>query len=361
MAKILISPLSWGLGHASRIVPIAKEFLKRNHVVTFATSGRALIFLHNEFPQCEIIEFNDYPTPFTSTPFFATKFTLYIPTMLKSIQKEKEETNKILTKKNFDLIISDARFGVYSKDIPSFFINHQMKFNTPLFLKPVVPLSELFHTLFHKNFQRIIIPDNPPGETSLLGNLGISKQPYTNKIIYYCGILAGVEKIDIKEEDIDYLITISTPGGQSYLENKILKQAPDIPGKKIILLGRPEEKFEYKLSSDIFIKSYASREEINILMNRSKFIITRGGYTTLMEIAELNKKHTILIPIPGHTEQQYIAKHVKTRHWFYSTSQYKLNLPIDIQKSIKYQGLPKMSKTKDNVKKIYDEIFIKYL
>ncbi|MCL4376827.1 MAG: hypothetical protein M1409_00390 [Actinobacteria bacterium] len=360
MAKILISPLSWGLGHASRIVPIAKEFLRRGHAVTFATSGRALIFLHNEFPQCETIEFKDYPAPFTSTPFFAAKFALYIPAMLKAIQGEKKETDRILSQKKFDLIISDARFGVYSKDIPSFFINHQLRFRAPLFFKPVDLWSEYFHTYFHTNFQRVIIPDNPPGEASLLGSLDVSNQPATNKIAYYCGILAAAEKIDIRE-DIDYLITISTPGGPNYLENKILKQICSLSGKKTILLARPEENFEYELFPGTIVKSYASRKEMNVLMNRSKFIITRGGYTTIMEIAELDKQSAMLIPIPGHTEQQYIARYLRKQKWIYSTNQYKLNLTEDIKKAMQYKGLPKMTKTRENVKKLYNEVFAQCL
>ncbi len=360
MAKILISPLSWGLGHASRMVPIAKEFLNRGHDVTFASSGRALIFLRSEFPQCEIIEFKDYPAPFTSTPLFTAKFVLYIPAMIKSIQLEKKETDAILSQKKFDMIISDARFGVYSKNVPSFFINHQLRFNVPPYLKPWDLLSEFFHTHFHINFQKVIIPDNPPGKTSLLGRLGTSHRISTNKIAYYCGILAGVEKINVNE-DIDYLITISCPGKINYLERKIFKQIKDLDGKKTILLARPEENFEHKISSDTIVKSYASRKEMNLLMNRARFIVTRGGYTTIMEMAELGKKHALLIPISGHTEQQYLANHAKKQRWIYSTSQYRLNLVEDIKKAMYYKGLPEMTKTNENVKKLYEKIFAPFL
>ena len=36
MAQVLLSPLSWGLGHAMRDIPIIKTLLAHDHEVTIA-------------------------------------------------------------------------------------------------------------------------------------------------------------------------------------------------------------------------------------------------------------------------------------------------------------------------------------
>jgi len=38
MSKIFISPLSWGLGHATRDIPIIRELIDRGHEVMIATN-----------------------------------------------------------------------------------------------------------------------------------------------------------------------------------------------------------------------------------------------------------------------------------------------------------------------------------
>jgi len=163
-------------------------------------------------------------------------------------------------------------------------------------------------------------------------------------------------------EDLDFLISISGPEPQrSKLEEILLRQVQKLPGEKIVLLGRPHNNFEKRLDSDTTVKSYVSHEEKNLLMNRAKFIISRSGYTTMMEIAELDKKHGLFTPTPGQTEQEYLSKYYEKQRWFYSRSQYKLNLTRDIEIAWDYTGFPAMSKTKDNVNRLYKEVLAQYL
>ena len=285
MGHIFISPLSWGLGHAARVTPIIRELLTHGHEVTIATSGGALEMLKKEFPGCHFIFFQDYPAPYSSTRFFLPKFALSIPNLTMALGDEKKIADSLLSGNKYDMVISDSRLGVYSDNIPSFFISHQLRFSLPSYIKPVETFSLYINEYFHKKFERIIIPDNNPDTVCLSGKLCLSTRRTTNMKAYYSGILCPSHKMDVPE-DLDFLISISGPEPQrSKLEEILLRQVKKLPGEKVVLLGRPRDNFEKKLDRHTTVKSYVSYEEKNLLMNRAKFIISRSAYTTMMEIA----------------------------------------------------------------------------
>lgn len=363
MAHVLISPLSWGLGHATRDIPIIRELMDHGHEVIIATSRGAFHLLRKEFPDCEFIYFEDYPVPYSSTRYFLPKFFANIPFMAKALVDEKKRTDHLLLKNNYDAVISDNRLGVYSKNIPSFFISHQLRFSVPYYIRPLETASQYINEYFHKKFDRIIIPSNSPHDNGncLSGKLCRSTRKTTNMKAYYAGILSSARKMDITE-DLDFLVVISGPEPQrTKLEEIILGQVQDLPGEKMVLLGKPQDNFEKKLDENTTVKSYVTEEEKIVLMNRAKFIISRSGYTTMMDIAELGKKRGVFIPTPGQTEQEYLSQYYHEQKWFYSRSQYRLNLIKDIETAKDYQGFPVLSKTENNIKRLYEEVFARYL
>jgi len=361
MAHVLISPLNWGLGHASRDVPIIRELLDRGHQVTVASSGNALELLKMEFPECRFIIFEDYPAPYSSSRFFLPKFTAYLPLMVKALVDERRNLNRILSKDRYDLIISDNRLGVYSKDLPSFFITHQLRFSVPYHLWPVEVMTLYVNGFFHGKYDGVIVPDNEPGDATLSGKLSRSFLAVTNRRAYYSGILCSPKKMEVME-DLDYLVIVSGPEPQrTKLEEIILPQVGDLPGEKVVLLGSPKESFIKRLDDDTIVKSYVSTEEKVELLNRAKFVISRSGYTTMMEVAELEKRHGLFIPTPGQTEQEYLSKYYKKRGWFLSRSQYRLDLEKDAENAMDFSGFPSMPKTEENVKRLYEELFAQHL
>jgi hypothetical protein len=49
--RILVAPLDWGLGHATRCIPIIRELLSRGCEVWLAGEGAQEHLLKEEFPQ----------------------------------------------------------------------------------------------------------------------------------------------------------------------------------------------------------------------------------------------------------------------------------------------------------------------
>jgi len=363
MGKVFVSPLNWGLGHSTRDIPIIEELLRRGHEVTIGTSGNALTLLKREFPECDFITFKDYPAPYSSTRFFLPKFAASIPILLRALARERKKLDEILSVNKFDLIISDNRMGVYSHDIPSYFISHQLRFSLPQYLYLFEMLTIPANSFVHVKFDGVIVPDIYPwaGQPNLSGKLSRSRLDATNKRAYFAGIFTSTRKMNL-DEDLDYLIIVSGPEPQrTKLEEIILKQVQKLPGEKVVLLGSPQKERHEKLDEHTTVHSYLSTEDKVELMNRARFLITRSGYTTMMEMVELDKKHGLFIPTPGQTEQEYLSRYYARQGWFLSRSQYKLRLPQDVQEAMNYRGFPEMTKTAENVKRLYEELFKQHL
>lgn len=361
MAKVLVSPLSWGMGHATRVMPIIKELLLHGHEVGVAATGIALEVLAKDFPGLKYYDVIDYCSPYTCDGFSLKKLFRTLPQIYRDINREHEVVNKIIEQDKYDLVISDNRFGVYSERKPSLFITHQLRFSMPGRINLIEFLSEYFNKYCHKNFDKILVPDNSPEDGALAGKLSFAKKYYIGKNIYYIGIVSSVKKLKV-EENLDYLISISGPKEQkASLQKIILEQVTKLPGRKVVLLGDPSVKKEYKMDFRTLVKPFANRKEMSKLMNRAKFVVTRSGYTTVMEIAELEKKKVLFIPTPGQTEQEYLSGYYEEKRWFHSVNQEDLCLIRDVEVARGFKGLPKMTKSVQNIKKLYKEVIENYL
>ena len=132
MAHVLVSPLNWGLGHATRDIPVIRTLRDHGHEVTIAACGNALSVLRQEFPDAPFIEYPDYPVPFSSGHLFVPKFVASLPFMLTAVAREHATLDSILAKDHYDLVISDNRLGVFSSRVPSIFVSHQLHYHLPL-------------------------------------------------------------------------------------------------------------------------------------------------------------------------------------------------------------------------------------
>ena len=361
MAQVLLSPLNWGLGHAMRDIPIIRTLLAHDHDVTIAACGNSLSALVQEFPDCRFIPFEDYPSPYSAGRLFLPKFFLYLPILLKAVAEERRTLAKILAKNHYDLIISDNRLGVYSPEIPSIFITHQLHYHMPFALWPIELFALRINTYLHRKYDRIIVPDNPPGPSSLAGKLSCPGSVETRSRSFFSGILTSMKQGDCAE-DLDYLVLISGPEPQrTKLEEILLPAVRELDGKSMVLLGSPQRNAEMVGSGTCTVRTYVSNDEKVQLMNRAKFVICRSGYTTMMELAEMRKRHGLFIPTPGQTEQEYLSWYYRKQGWFHSTSQYRLDLPEDIHAARGFTGFPDMPATGENVRRLYNELLAGYL
>ncbi|HET8575171.1 MAG TPA: glycosyltransferase [Candidatus Paceibacterota bacterium] len=307
--NILFAVSSLGLGHATRTLPIIRDFELRGFRIFILSDGKALEYLKQEFPTARFITSKDYPPLERGKDL---QYYLYIcPDLFRTIftvRREHAETEKIITDANICAIFSDGRYGVYSRRIPSFFLTHQTQFHVRPRDVWFTPVLHFFNYSRLKKFDHIFIPDYEDERVSLAGKL--SRAHFLKKLPHsYIGTLSSLRRQNGISEDIDYLFTISgflDEHRPSFIKT-LLEQARELPGKKVFVLGNPaSSEVHHDPEANITIYENVSGEKRNELFNRARFVVSRCGYTTLMDMAELEKP-SLLIPTPNQREQEYLA------------------------------------------------------
>lgn len=358
MKKILFAISSLGLGHATRTLSIIND-LKKDNFITIVSYGNALNFLEAEFSEENNIEFismEDYPK-FGRGKGIGVYLNLIIDSIKTNflIKKEANYIKKI--EGDYDMIFSDGRYGFNSKKIPSFLLSHQISLILPKYLSLFQPLVDWINYCYIKRFDKLFVADFFAENDSLAGELSHAKfLKYLNH--KFIGILSSYKKDDIKC-DIDYLFIISgylKDSRDSFISN-LIEESKLLDGEKVFILGDMTSN-EIKEMDEFNIKIYPSvtGKLRNHLFNRSKVIVSRSGYTTIMDLVELDKK-AILFPTPNQEEQEYLARSNKlNKHFVIENSKEKINLNALVNKISKTKKIINNKKTVDSLRKIRSNI-----
>ena len=332
MKRILITPLNWGLGHATRCMPIINEFLEQGAEVIIGTDGRAFHLLKKEYPSLEILELPAYDISYGSSNMMLN-IAPQLYKIFKAIQREHRLIQKIVRERKIDIIISDNRYGCYSKNAHSIFITHQLNIKIPNWL--VERGVAFFNKILINRFDESWIPDYEEEEKCLSGTL--SKRNGL-KNIKYIGALTRMQFLE-KSIKNDLLIILSGPEPQrTFLEEKLLEQIARLSLKTIFVKGKTNLGQEIEKRENLTIHNFMTAQELNTAILESEVIVTRSGYSTIMDLAVLGKK-AILIPTPGQTEQEYLADYFYQKKIYHFQHQKELNLIKAIEEVKGFKGL----------------------
>lgn len=299
--NILIAPLNWGLGHATRCIPIIKALEENNFTPIIASDGVALALLKKEFPHLTSVELPAYSISYAEKgKNFKWKLIAQLPKMFAAVVKERKLTAKIIEKYDIAGLISDNRLGVYSSKIPSVFITHQLN----VLSGKTSWLTTKIHSKFISKFDQCWVPDSE-SLLNLTGELGHLKDPLRNVI--YIGPLSRFEK-KRKKLKYDLMVILSGPEPQrTMLEEKISAELNSYSGAVIFIKGIVEEKQICSVEGTVTYYNFMNSEQLETAFNQSKDVLCRSGYTTVMDLAKLGKK-AFFIPTPGQYEQEYLAE-----------------------------------------------------
>lgn len=325
--KILVCPLDWGIGHASRCVPVISEILDRGHDIVIAADGRPLAFLKKEFPELESIIFKGYSPKYAKNGNMSWKMLLSVPKLLKGIKEEHEELKRIIKDHNIDIVISDNRYGLWNKEVKTIFITHQVMVKLPFFIKYLEPVLSYFIKKQIKKFDECWIPDFENGNT-LSGDLSHKFSLPGNS--HFTGPLSrfmDFETKDYETKDIyDIFVILSGPEPQrTKLEEIIFSRLNDTSLKAIVVRGMTEKDESFDLGERVKVFSHLTTHEMFEYFTACKVVICRSGYSSIMDLVTLGKK-AILIPTPGQTEQEYLARYLMRKKMFYSVDQDQFSL-----------------------------------
>ncbi len=334
--KVLVAPLNWGLGHATRCMPIINELLTQNVEVVIASDGTALDLLRKEFPQLPYLILPAYNVSYR-TQNMVWNMTTQLPKILFAMLREWFALQRLIKKEHIDAVISDNRYGCWSWKVPTAIITHQINIKIPF--RWLERLVNAFNHQMLQRFSIIWIPD-VPYEPSLAGELS---HGFSLAKAQFIGILSRMKPLEV-EQRYDVGIILSGPEPQrTLLEKKFYQQITafhkNIDDQYTFLFVKGKTDLEEYLQQDnLEIHGYLTANVLNQKMSACRLIITRSGYSTLMDLAVLGKK-ALLIPTPGQTEQEYLADYFYSNKIYDQQSQTDFDLQKAIKNSPNFKGL----------------------
>jgi len=345
--RILIAPLDWGLGHATRCIPLIRELSSMKCEVWVAAEGESAALLRSNFPDLKIIALPGYGIRYSKTRWgFPFRIIGQIPKIIRAIFREHRWLAELLKREKLDLIISDNRYGLYSGSVRSVIMTHQLQVLSGLGTLPDYILRKC-HYAFLSRFHRCWVIDQP-GKDNLGGKL--SHPPDQPAHVQYLGILSQFESLPPTEQKKHVLILLSGPEPmRSQLEATLLDQAGSLPAYRFtVVAGTPHKTEIPPLPSHITYFPFMDAARLQVVIQQAKLVICRSGYSTLMDLTVL-KKRALLIPTPGQTEQEYLGKRLMKEGLCLTRFQKVVNLKTDIPDALTYPGLGSITPA-ENVK-----------
>ncbi len=321
--RILIVPLDWGLGHATRCIPIIQALLRLNAGVVIAASGPSKNLLQKEFPSLTILPLPGYNIHYSKFKnFFFAKILLQLPKLFRAIHAEKKWLKRIIDAENIDAVISDNRLGLSDKNIPCVYITHQLRIKSGNYLLDDV--IQHFYYKYINRFSACWVADNE-GNENLAGELS-HPQRLPKIEVKYLGLLSRFKPLHLKKK-YDFLLLVSGPEPQRTLFEDILLQIFKDTELSLVLIrglpGSPPDPAIKINNGKVF--DHLPSSELNELIHQSTTVIARSGYSTIMDLVRL-RQQAVLIPTPGQTEQEYLAKYLMRKKMFYCMDQADLSL-----------------------------------
>lgn len=332
--RICISPLDWGLGHATRCIPIIQALQSLGHAIYIGVEGHHEVILREAFPTATFLHLRGYRVRYTKKrSLFFLNILLQGPKILYSAINEYWWLKKMHRDYQFDLIIADNRVGFFHKKVTSIFITHQLHLIMPY--RWATWLFQQIQYLWLNNFSACWVPDIE-GPNNLSGILANPKQKPSIPL-WYMGCLSRLystlqdevaqskSEIEVKDK-ITFLGIVSGPEPQrGLLENILWVEGNQINKKFVLVAGLPLNKKYHKASANGIVFNHLNGPALAQQIQRAEYIICRGGYTSLMELIPFGKK-LIFVPTPGQTEQEYLGALWQKNKWAlcYSQSDFTL-------------------------------------
>lgn len=332
--RILVAPLDWGLGHATRSIPVVRMLLAMGNEVILGSNGRPLALLRKEFPDLETIELPPYDVRYPTRNIY-WNISIQIPQIMHAVVTENRVIARLVSERKLDGIISDHRLGCSHPEIPNVIIAHQLHLRVG---NPVIEWAvRKMHYAVLRRFQECWIPDYADADNSLGGEL--DHPPLASPPTRYIGPLSRLKKREALNR-YGLLILLSGPEPQrTRLEEKLRAQAQRLQEKVLLVQGRTDVEKQVVTQGNLSIVSYLTSEELEAAIAESSFVVCRSGYSTLLDLAACDKQ-ALLIPTPGQTEQEYLAAYLAEKGLFAFRDQSEVNLEEDLEQARRFSGFP---------------------
>jgi hypothetical protein len=334
--RIVVSALDWGLGHASRCVPLIEALQAQGAKVMLASSGLALRFWQQRFPDVASVSLPGYEVRYSAGRYQWPTILRQVPRLLGVIGAEHRALGDLVKHWSPDGIISDHRYGCWSPTVPSVWLGHQLALRLPVGLRGWQgPLAQA-HARWLRPFDALWVPDAPPPQ-GLAGAL-VSDFPAGKKPLTYVGPLSRLASLAPPQNwppvlagtPAPYVALLSGPEPQrSQLEASLRAQAPGLPAELWIIRGQPGP-LQVTLEGQVRLISFLDGPLLAGVLQQARCVVARSGYSSLMDFAALRLPRLLLVPTPGQTEQIYLARRWEAHGWAHCSPQADLALPAQL-------------------------------
>ena len=327
--KILIAPLNWGLGHASRCVPLVRKFLEEGHEVILGGDGESLTLLRKHFPKLRYAYLA--PLNLRYSPGKRQVWAIFssLPKIILWAIKDHLMLKSLLKEEHIDQIISDNRFGLYISNSEAIYITHQLHIMLPKGWRWLEPLAERLHARIYTRYNKVWIPDYEETEKCLAGDLShpqiVNRKSSNCKWIYIGPLsrfsITNLPTTNDQRPTTNYDIVAVLSGLEPHrtlLEQEIIARYSTNPLTVLIIQGQPNKPNVRIKRGNITLVPYMNDEDLAAALLGAKHIIARSGYSTIMDLKALGllKSQIELIPTPGQPEQEYLATWIEQKTLF---------------------------------------------
>ena len=334
--KVLVAPLNWGLGHASRCVPLIRRLLDEGHEVVLGGDGESLTLLRKHFPKLRYTYLAPLNLRYSAGSRQVWAMLKAMPQLILWAIKDHAMLQAVLREEPFDQVISDNRFGLYLKQPQTIsnnlkppqtiYLTHQLHIMLPKGWRWAENIASRIHARIYARFNKVWVPDYEDPEKSLAGDLShipssFHLSPFT---FQYIGPLSRFDISTSRDIEIstNYDVVAVLSGlepHRSLLEQEIIARYSGKEERVLIvqgLMNRPNTRIK---RGNITMVPYLKDDELIPALLGAKHIIARSGYSTIMDLEALGlltangqkpKAKVELIPTPGQPEQEYLANYI---------------------------------------------------
>ena len=346
----MIAPLDWGLGHATRCIPLIRQLLARNCDVIIAGSGLSFHLLRNEFPHLTATVLPGHAIRYAPTSSQMWKIAAQLPRLLTTYLQEHRATERIVARYGIDLVISDNRYGCRSEQATNVFIGHQVNLLLPQRLNLLSPAVNRIHSWVTAKFDRWWVPDYPAPD-GVAGALSASDLPG----LRYIGPLSRFGRIEKRSKTFDAAFILSGPEPQRTLLEKKVLDLVRTADMKFALVRGTATKLDIIAPLNLSVFDLIGSGDVADIIAASDIVVARSGYSTVMDLY-CSGARAVFVPTPGQTEQEYLACRMAELGYAGYVEQGRMDLPSVKHAASAYRGFPGKGQDDLQLRRALDEV-----
>ena len=333
--RVLVAPLNWGLGHATRCIPLVSRLLADGNEVVLGGDGMSLRRLRQAFPALKAIKLAPLNLCYSSGKSQVWALLRTLPQIVKASIADHRVLRFIVQQENIDMVISDNRFGCFTKGVRCIYMTHQLFVRLPKGWRWAEGLAYRLHRQVWKRYDEVWIPDYEDVSMSLSGALSHRTGRLPSEKIRYIGPLSRFALSDKSEASCnqnsshqqnplhqnphyepnthyDVVALLSGLEPQRTLLEHTVRQRYECSSEQVLIvrgkIGEPQVEWH---RGNLTMVPQMTDEQLVPLLKGAQKIICRSGYSTVMDLSALNVLDKAeWIPTPGQPEQEYLAQYL---------------------------------------------------